>query len=291
MSGLKTIRRRIHSVKNTKQITKAMKLVSAAKLRKAQDAATGGQSYVAKLLKVLSQVMSDLPKDFSHPLFENRDIIKKRRIIIVSGERGLCGAYNANILKAVQTDIREYAQSSELEIFPIGKQASNAAKRFSWKVVKTDLKLDEDAAKWPIFEMANSLIEDYLNNQFDEVIIYYTKFVSTMTQKVTKDVILPLNKLLASSAGSEEMKGKSKYDPRPEAIFNQLLYTVFALLIKQAGLESKASEHAARMTAMDSATRNADELIEKLRLFYNRARQSAITRELIDIVGGAEAIK
>lgn len=291
MSGLKTIRRRITSVKNTKQITKAMKLVSAAKLKRAQDAASSGQSYVSKLQKVLSQVMSDLPKDFSHPLLEKRDLVKKRRIIIVSGERGLCGAYNANVIKAIQADLKSYDQSSEIEFFPIGKQAINSCKRFGWKLAKSAWQLDEDANKWPIFEIANSLIDDYLNQEFDEVVIYYTKFISTMTQKVSKEIILPLTKLLSSSVGSEQLRGKSKYDPKTDEIFNQLLYSVSALLIKQAGLESKASEHAARMTAMDSATRNADELIEKLKLFYNRARQSAITRELIDIVGGAEAIK
>ncbi len=290
MSGLKTIRRRITSVKNTKQITKAMKLVSAAKLRRAQEAATSGQSYVSKLQNVLSQVMSDLPKDFSHPLLENRELIKKRRIIIVSGERGLCGAYNANVIKAVQAELKSDPET-EVEFFPIGKQAVNSCKRFNWKLAPSAWQLNEDANKWPVFEMATSLIDDYLKQEFDEVVIYYTKFVSTMTQKVTKETILPLNKLLSPVVTNQASKGKSKFDPQPAEIFNQLLYTVFALLVKQAGLESKASEHAARMTAMDSATRNADELIEKLKLFYNRARQSAITRELIDIVGGAEAIK
>lgn len=288
MSGLKAIRRRITSVKNTKQITRAMKLVSAAKLRRAQDAAEGGRSFGERLTGVLDTVTADLPEGFSHPLLEVRQEIRKQCLLVIAGERGLCGAYNGNIIKAVNAAIRESATPVELVI--VGRRGKSAAKRFGWDVVREYEGLPEDVARWPISELCDFLIERFNSGVIDAVTVIYTRFESAMTQTVIAKPLLPF---VADKTGTESVVvgGKTKYDPAPTAILYGLLPLLVKTQVCQAAFESKASEHGARMTAMDSATRNADELIDKLRLYYNRARQSAITRELIDIVGGAEAQK
>ena len=296
MSGLKEIRRRIGSVKNTKQITRAMKLVSAAKLRRAQEAAENGRSFGNRLQEVLASVLDDLPEGFSHPMLEARAKVKKRRILVIAGERGLCGGYNSNMAKALQAEVD--SASCELDFVIIGQRGVLAADRYNWKVVDSHVRLPEDVGLWPVSEIGEQLIGAFGAGDCDEVVVFYTKFQSAMTQVVTREVLLPFARIEAASAGGEEIAeaedkqfSKNKYDPSPERIVAQLLPLLLTTKVCQAGTESKASEHAARMTAMDSATRNADELIEKLRLYYNRARQSAITRELIDIVGGAEALK
>lgn len=294
MGGLKEIRRRISSVKNTKQITRAMKLVSAAKLRRAQEAAEGGRSFGERLQDVLRTVRADLPENFSHPLLEVREEVRKRRVVVIAGERGLCGAYNANVIKAIKANRKN--ADCEMDFVVIGQRALSAANREKWPVVASHVRLPDEVSDWSTSEWADDLIGAFSSGEVDEVVVYYTTFKSAMTQVVTRDVLLPfappeaLKKDKAAPAEQTEVS-LSKYDPTPDKIVGQLLPLLVKTQLCQAAMESKASEHAARMTAMDSATRNADELIEKLRLYYNRARQSAITTELIDIVGGAEAIK
>lgn len=291
MSGLKEIRRRIQSVVNTKQITRAMKLVSAAKLRRAQDAATNGRVYRDRLQAVLETVSVDLGSSFDSSLLTKREV-KKRRVIMVSGERGLCGAYNTNVIKSViANDIAR--KDAALEFVPIGKRAVAACKRYSLNTIDALEGLSEDANLWPIDKIISKSIEDFRSGACDEVVVYYTTFVSAMTQQVTREVLLPLSSLDAEKGArkASNLPGQIKYDARAEEIATSVLPLLIRTRLLQAGLESKASEHAARMTAMDSATNNADDLIFSLRLFYNRARQSTITRELLDIVGGAEALQ
>ncbi len=296
MSGLKAIQRRITSVRNTKQITRAMKLVSAAKLRRAQDAAVTGRAYRLKLDQVLRKVLKQIPETFSHPMLERRAEVKKRRVIVISGERGLCGAYNANVIKAVQANEGVAIEQGKVEFSPIGKQAASACKRFGWTTTPLMEDLGDDAINWQVSALSAGLLRDYAEGRIDEVVVYYTKFVSAMTQIVTREQILPFGGDLEAGSGETSEEGAEAasvtlFDPAPEEILVRLLPVLLGMSIRQAALESKASEHAARMTAMDSATRNADDLIGSLKLFYNRARQTAITRELIDIVGGTEAIK
>ena len=283
-------------MKNTKQITRAMKLVSAAKLRRAQEAAESGRSFGNRLQEVLRSVLDDLPEDFSHPMLETRASVKKRRVLVIAGERGLCGGYNSNMAKALQAEVA--SASCELDFVIVGQRGVLTANRFDWSLVESHVRLPEDVGLWPVSEIAERLIAAFDHGDCDEVVVFYTKFQSAMTQIVTREVLLPFARVdSAKSEASEDQSeedvefSKNKYDPSPEQIISQLLPLLLATKVCQAGTESKASEHAARMTAMDSATRNADDLIEKLRLYYNRARQSAITRELIDIVGGAEALK
>lgn len=289
MSGLKAIRRRITSVKNTKQITRAMKLVSAAKLRRAQEAAEGGRSFGRRLGDVLQTVLADLPEGFSHPLLSKREGVQKRCLVVIAGERGLCGAYNGNIVKAVNAELRSSAVPIEMVL--VGRRAVSAAKRFGWDVIAAFEGLPEEVSNWPISEIGETIISRFISGKCDEVSLLYTQFESAMTQTVTREALLPFAAVSASPEKAAQLRGKTKYDPMPTAIIGGLLPLLIKTQICQAALESRASEHGARMTAMDSATRNADDLIDRLKLFYNRARQSAITRELIDIVGGAEAQK
>ena len=294
MSGLKAIRRRITSVKNTKQITRAMKLVSAAKLRKAQDAALNGRSFADQLKLSLETIQRELPPDFTHPLLDTSRPVRRRRVIVMAGERGLCGAYNTNVIKLVQAHEGEALGTARVEIVPVGKQAANACKRFGWATTSFEPTFGEDASQWPVQAIAASLLADYVKGEFDELVIYYTQFVSAMTLLATRMVVLPFQAQTPTpNEAAKAQEGQiqvTRFEPRPDLILEKLLPLLLGTQLRQAGLEAKASEHSARMTAMDSATRNADDLIGKLRLFYNRARQSAITRELIDIVGGAEAI-
>lgn len=287
MSGLKAIRRRLVSVKNTKQITRAMKLVSAAKLKKAQDAALGGRKFSEKLSHTLTAALGQLPENVSHPLTEVR-VVNRRAYVVFSGERGLCGGYNTNLAKTAQAVMK--SASSENQCFVVGRRAESAARRYSWNVTSALVGLPEDPASWPLNELGSQLVYLYESKQVDEVILVYTKFISTMNLQVTAEKLLPFSFESQDSEVAEPLQ-KVKVEPSPMEVFSQILPLVIKTKLFQAAFESKACEHAARMTAMDSATRNASELIEKLLLFYNRARQRAITAELLDILGGAEAQK
>lgn len=294
MSGLKIIRRRIASVKSTKQITRAMKLVSAAKLRKAHDLAVESRFYLQELENVLHKTTRFISPSFQHPLLRKNTECNLRRVIVISGERGLCGAYNANILKLVQRREVE-GNPSNCEFVAIGRRAANHARRYKWNLVSTLEGLPEDASSWPLEDILIQSLNDFSAGKIAELAIYYTHFVTALTQRVERQVILPFtpNSDLENQSGSTETPEEPycRFSPNAESIFAETITLVLRAKLQQAALESKASEHAARMTAMDAATNNADDLIEKLRLRYNRARQAAITRELIDIVGGAEAIK
>jgi F-type H+-transporting ATPase subunit gamma len=302
MSGLKVIRRRLSSVKNTKQITRAMKLVSAAKLKRAQDAAVGGRKFSERLDEVLLGAISQLPEDFKNPLIEVRPV-KKRAYVFFAGERGLCGGYNTNITKAAVASVKECPGIENL-FYVIGRRAESGAKRNSWNIRRAFVGLSENPAEWPLDELGDDLVSLYESKEIDEVVLLYTKFISAMTLEVTRERLLPFSIESASVTETSQtgvapqdantsagLHKKLKVEPSPEEVFTSLLPLVLKTKLFQASYESKACEHAARMTAMDSATRNADELISKLLLFYNRARQRAITTELMDILGGAEAQK
>jgi len=294
LAGLKEIRRRIASVNNTRQITRAMKLVSAAKLRRAQDAAENGRAYSDNLAAVFSRTLADLQGELKHPLVKQHDEVRSRLVILVAGDRGLCGPYNTNILKAVTAG--ELNSSLNLAFIPIGKRMAATSRRLGWKEAAVYESLADDPALWPIEEMASRVINDFLTGSCQEVVLYYTKFHSALTQTVTCEVLLPFGQFSAAEAEAndptpaEASRLPVKYGAPPEEILEKMIPLLITRRLSQAILEARASEHGARMTAMDAATNNADELIEKLRLFYNRARQSSITTELIDIVGGAEAL-
>jgi len=303
MSGLKEIRRRISSVASTKQITKAMKLVSAAKLRKVQELVHSGRYFAFKLGNIVLNSVEDIKrsgKEFTHQLLEHRKNPSNARIIVLGSDRGLCGGYNINLFKAIDVELHK-RRSLKFEFVLFGKQSVNIAQRFGYKVVRQYVDLPDQPHLIPIDELTHEIISDFVNGKCDKVYICYTKFHSVVNQKVVIEKILPLS--LLKMALSEDAKKKRTettseistrgilYSPGPQEILAAVLPIMLTVLIKQAIIEAKTSEHAARMTAMDSATRNADELIDQLKLFYNRARQSAITAELLDVLGGANAVK
>lgn len=286
MSGLKEIRRRIVSVKNTRQITKAMKLVSAAKLKRAEDAAKEGRKYEQNIERSLHSCLAQLPEEFQHPDLAGSELSHegKERVVLLAGERGLCGAFNTNIIKAV---VAEFAgREDQVEFVLIGKRAVAAGRRYGWNVVAEYGGLSEDPTQWPIDEIARMLTRDYRNGISSSVTIYYTKFVSALTQRVSSEPLLPFVR-----GERETATLQPKLSPGAEVMVDMLIPVAVEAKLRQVMLESRASEHAARMTAMDSATRNAGELIDRLQLHYNRARQAAITKELLDIIGGAEAVR
>ena len=271
-----------------------MKLVSAAKLRRAQDAALAGRQFSDEIKKAILLALQNLPEGFTHPYLRTTasPAGAKKRVIVVSGDRGLSGGFNANLLKAAQQE-----DKANTEYVLVGRKACQSAQRFGWTVAPTITAgngfdgLPEDVGSWPIDEIVRAATADFGEGKIDEVVVYYTKFISALTQKPTREVLLPLD---PESMRSEELSGAAmvaKLEPSAEQVFKYLAPVYIRSKMREAGLESRASEHAARMTAMDAATNNASDLIERLRLYYNRARQSAITRELIDIIGGASAVE
>ena len=297
MAGLKEIRRRIGSVKSTMQITRAMKLVSAAKLKRAQELAINGRTFSARLSRLVQSIISDLRgKDFHHPAFEGRDKVLNRLIIVMSSDRGLCGGYNTNLIKTIQAEQSDPDITKQFII--LGRKAIAAGKRLGWNIVKEFDSLPENPVQWPVHDIRKELIDDFVAEKVDEVVLYYTRYISGTNQKVESELIIPLSGLDNNEAGSEGIENPQprifaqiEYSPSSRQILREIIPALISMKLRQAAFEAKASEHSARMTAMDSATHNASELIDKLKLFYNRARQSSITKELLDIVGGAEAIK
>jgi len=290
--SLKEIRRRITSVKNTRQITRAMKLVSAAKLKRAQDAALAGRLFSLEIQRALLTAIENLPEGYTHPYLNfSTKPRTKRRIVVVGGERGLCGAFNANVTKAVQ--LTETASGIDRTYVLVGRKAVASGKRFNWNCTHSFEGLGEDITAWPIENMVSAAVEGFEKREIEEVALYYTQFVSAMTQRTTVEQLLPLDpaQMRERLAAEGVWSPIAKLDPSPKEVFEYLAPLYIRARLREAALESKASEHAARMTAMDSATNNASDLIDRLRLYYNRARQSAITRELIDIIGGASAVE
>ena len=301
MSGLKEIRRRIGSVTSTKQVTKAMKLVSAAKLRKVQELVHSGRYFAFKLGSIVLNSIEDIKrsgKEFTHALLENRKDPTKARMVILGSDRGLCGGYNMNLFKAVEI-VRRQKTHLNFEFILFGKQAVNIGKRLGYGIIREYTDLPEQLHLLPINELTHEIITDFISGKCDKVYICYTKFNSTSSQQVVVEKLLPLS--LLKIALDEEVNKRMEeghastrgilYSPSPQEILAAVLPIMLTVLIKQAIIEAKTSEHAARMIAMDSATHNADELIDQLKLFYNRARQSSITAELLDVLGGANALK
>ena len=286
MPSLKDIRRRIGSVSNTKQITRAMKLVSAAKLRRAQTAATSGRGYIAELKQLFFKLQLHPKCVATESVLTSTRDISKRAIVVIAGERGLCGGFNTNVIKEVEA--KEDKEDANTSVIAIGRRAVSSLRSSGWTIAKQFEDLPEDASLWPIRELASELMQQFSDGVYDQVVVYYTKFHSVMRQEVCCEQLLPL---VAEADPTEAAVSEEEFksDPSPELILESLTPLLVQSILNQAGLESKASEHASRMTAMDSATRNANDLISDLRLYYNRARQSSITTELIDIVGGAEA--
>ena len=290
MPSLKDIKKRIGTVKNTQQITKAMKMVSAAKLRRAQDAVVAARPYADKMHDVLSSLALREDAD-SHPLLAKRSK-NKALVVLVTGDRGLCGGFNTNISKAAERFIRQNKEGFEgYELMIIGRKGNDYLKRrHGMEIIKVHEHLvGTGQVTYPTGALlGQEIIDLYNSDEYDAVYLIYNAFQSAMTQVQTVTQLLPIEprEVPEGAYVSEYL-----YEPSIGEVLGQLLPKHIEVQIFRALLESTASEHGARMTAMDSASKNASEMIGKLTLQYNRARQAAITKELMEIISGAESIK
>jgi F-type H+-transporting ATPase subunit gamma len=278
------LRRRIRSTKNTQQITKAMKMVSAAKLRRAQERMMAARPYSAGLREVLASLSTrvDLAR---HPLLAERETESKVLMLVVTADRGLCGAFNANIIRNAQNAIAEKGWQ-HTELLPIGRKAIDFFKRRTIPIRRQGAHvyqaLNLDTAR----EIAQGIIDDFIGGEFDAVYVLYNEFKSIMAQNVTLERLLPLPRVEPdpNAPGIDYL-----YEPGPEQILSDLLPKHIEFQLYRVLLESAAAEQGARMTAMESATKNASDMIAHLTLTYNRIRQASITKEIIEIVSGAAA--
>ncbi|MDK9717925.1 MAG: ATP synthase F1 subunit gamma [Trichlorobacter sp.] len=287
MASLKSIKKRIVSVKNTRQITKAMKMVSAAKLRRAQENVVAARPYAQKMGEVLQSLAGNLEGDL-HPLLEKRDA-KKLLLIVVTSDRGLCGGFNSNLCKAGERYIKEkQAEFEQISIMTVGRKGYEFLKN-RHTVYKNFSNILSKPNYQTAAMLAQDVIEGYLTEEYDQVVMLFNSFRTVMTQDITFQQLLPIEpeeKGAVDEAGVEFI-----YEPSVDDLLTQILPKNIEVQIFKAMLESVAGEHGARMTAMDSASKNASEMIGKLTLQYNRARQAAITTELMEIISGAESIK
>ena len=287
MANLKDIKRRIKSVKSTQQITKAMKLVSASKLRKAQEAIMSARPYALKLMDVLNHLSARCNKDL-HPLLDDREG-NRWLIVVITADRGLCGGFNGNIIRKTQRIIKENSDK-EIQLITAGKKGNAIFKSRDNKIIQDHSGWTRDFDYLKAAEIGETLAALYTEKAVDRIYVLYNEFKSVMQQEVILEQLLPI-----VPESIEKGKGKETvdyiYEPDEEAILSTLLERYMTVEVYRAFLESSASEHGARMTAMDSASRNAGDMIGSLSLTYNKARQAYITKELIEIVNGAEALK
>jgi F-type H+-transporting ATPase subunit gamma len=291
MATLRDIQKRIKAVENTKKITKAMKMVSAAKLRKVQTRMMDLRPYADKMHDVLISLAKGADRE-SHPLLAFRPR-KTVEVVVVTSDRGLCGAFNTNILKAAQGAIDNYKKEGfEVSISTVGKKSRDYFKRRAVTVRNSWTGISGSVRFSSAEEIANDIKENYMNETFDEVTVVYNAFKSMVAQTVTTAKLLPLS---PEEEGEEEASAESAadfiYEPSMEAIFDKLIPRNVDIQIYRALLESSAAEEGARMSAMENATQSCTEMVGSLTLQYNKARQASITGELMDIVGGVEALK
>jgi len=289
MPSLKDIKKRIGSVKNTQQITKAMKMVAAAKLRRAQDAAVSARPYAQKLQEVLANLARREEAD-AHPLLSQRGN-GRALVVLMTADRGLCGGFNANVSKEAERFVRKNEHGyANIDLLIIGRKGRDFLKnRLGEKIVKVYENISADATYSTAALIGQEVVDGYSEEKYDAVYVIYNAFQSAIVQIVTVEKVLPIQ-----PQETEEASGNSVdyiYEPNRGEVLSQLLPKMVEVQIFRALLESHASEQGARMSAMDSASRNASEMIGKLTLQYNRARQAAITKELMEIISGAESIK
>jgi len=288
VASLKDIKRRIGSVENTQKITSAMRMVAAAKLRRAQDAILAARPYAQKMYATLGEI-GRRQKDAEHPLLQAHETETVMEVIVITSDRGLCGAFNGNAIKAADRAIKEKGSAfNEIVISTVGRKATEYyTKRQgvvrSWTGIAS-------VGFHDAVEIANHLSERYNAGEIDHALIVYNEFVSAMTQKPNTDQLLPLSPAqeIADAGATDPIP--FEIEPDAAGLLNVLVPQALEFSIYRALLENQAGEHAARMTAMESATRNTEDIIKSLTLKYNRARQAAITRELVEIVSGAEAL-
>jgi F-type H+-transporting ATPase subunit gamma len=287
MATLRDIKRRIRSVESTQKITKAMKLVAAAKLRRAQERVIGARPYAQKMGELLGSLVGRVGDD-GHPLLVRRTGARKR-LVVITADKGLCGAFNSNVLRAATSYLRE-GDNVDVTLVVVGKKSRDFFRRRQWPVKSEMLGFFDRLAYAHAQELASGLMADYLAGETDEVHLIYNEFRSVAVQRVTRQQLLPIVQEDVQ-AGEAAAGGEYIFEPGPDAILAALLPRHVTTQVYRALMESVAGEFGARMTAMEAATKNAKEMIGVLTIQYNKARQERITKELLDIVGGAEALR
>ena len=287
MPGTKEIRVKIKSVQNTRKITKAMEMVSASKMRKAQERMRHARPYGEKIRNVAAHISHANP-EYKHPALVERDSVKRLGIIVVTTDKGLCGALNTNLLRLVLTQYKEWqAEGEEIEVCALGNKGLGFMQRLGAKVVSQATQLGDRAQLEKLIGPVKVVIDGFMSGHTDRVLLAYNRFVNTMKQEPVIEQLLPLS---GERLGAPETTWDYIYEPEARSVLDQVLRRYVEVLILQALAENMASEQSARMVAMKAASDNAKTLIDELTLVYNKNRQAAITKELSEIVGGAAAV-
>jgi F-type H+-transporting ATPase subunit gamma len=288
MPSLIDLRRRIRAVKNTQQITKAMKMVAASKLRRAQERIVNARPYAVQMQRVLGSVAARVDPSL-HPLLESRETTPASRtlVIVVSADKGLCGSFNTNIIKTAGGFIVDSSQPCTLGL--VGRKCRDYFGRRGFDVLFEQVGIFQRLRYDDAQVIAQTAIDAFVSGQFDRVMLIYNEFKSVISQRVVVDQLLPIPRSEVEGSPAQNQVGYL-YEPSPQEIFNQLLPRYVEVQVYRALLESNAAFFAAQMSAMDTATKNSAEMIANLTLYMNKVRQAAITREIIEVVSGAEAL-
>jgi len=288
MANLKEVKERINSVSSTQQITKAMKMVAAAKLRRAQEKIVQMRPYSQKLTSILNNISSGA-EGVADIVYAQERSVNNLLIVPITSDKGLCGAFNSNVIKATNVAFLENPQK-KITVMPVGKKAMDFFKRQNFPLVSDYAGLFEKISFQPIKEAAEFVMEAFVNGEFDEVILVYNQFKNAATQLVVKEQFLPISKMEAEG-GDNKSQRDYIVEPSRDYIIEELVPNSLKIQFYKAILDSNASEHGARMTAMSKATDNAGDILKDLKLVYNRTRQAAITNEILEIVAGANALE
>ena len=287
MPGTKEIRLKIRSVQNTRKITKAMEMVAASKMRKAQDRMRHARPYGEKIRNVAAHISHANP-EYRHPFLLDRDTVKRVGIIIITTDKGLCGALNTNLLRLVLAQYKQWqAEGEEIEVCTLGNRGLGFMQRLGAKIISQAVQLGDRPQMEKLIGAVKVMLDGYTSNRFDRLMLAYNRFINTMKQEPVIEQLLPLS---GERLGAPETVWDYIYEPEARAVLDQVLTRYIEALIFQAVAESMASEQSARMVAMKAASDNAGDLIEELTLIYNKNRQAGITKELSEIVGGAAAV-
>ena len=287
MAGSKEIRTKIKSVQNTRKITKAMEMVAASKMRKAQERMRAARPYGEKIRNVAAHISHANP-EYRHPFLVERDTVKKVGIIVITADKGLCGGLNTNVLRMALSKIKEWdSQGEQFEVCCIGNRGLGFMQRLGANVVSHVIGLGDKPHMEKLIGAVKLMLDGYIEDRFDCLMIFYTRFINTMKQEAVIEKLLPLS---GEKLGVPNGSWDYIYEPEAKVVLDQALSRYIEALIYQAVSENMASEQSARMVAMKSASDNAGDVIDELTLIYNKTRQAAITKELSEIVGGAAAI-
>jgi F-type H+-transporting ATPase subunit gamma len=287
MPGTKEIRVKIKSVQNTRKITKAMEMVAASKMRKAQERMRHARPYAEKIRNVAAHLSHANP-EYRHPFLVDRDSVKRVGLIVVTTDKGLCGALNTNLLRMVLAQYKEWqTQGEEVEVCALGNKGLGFMQRLGANIVSQAVQLGDRPQMEKLIGAIKIMLDGYTSDRFDRLLIGYTRFINTMKQEPVIEQLLPLS---GERMGTPETVWDYIYEPDAQAVLDQVLTRYIEAIIFQAVAENMASEQSARMVAMKSASDNAATLIDELTLVYNKNRQAAITKELSEIVGGAAAV-